>query len=87
MYIKAEGSIKDTATGERLSVEIIISGDNLAIAVEGLGTFDCHDGDGSQIFVELHNKKLSVVAFDDINNQNPRTINMNLAKIDRRRNG
>ncbi len=51
----------------------------LLIKIRGYGDHDSQDGEGSPIFLEVHEGKLRLLVWDDINQEEPRIIPLHRA--------
>ncbi len=67
-----------------LPIRIEASDFAISIYPQGHGDFGSADGHGCPLFLELYQGRLRVVAFCDINEQDPTILDLSWAKEDRR---
>ena len=63
-----------------LSIRIVASDFVISVYPQGFGDCGSADGHGCPLFIELYQGRLRVVAFPNINNENPQIINLSGAK-------
>ena len=68
-----------------LPIRIYASDFAISIYPQGHGEFGSADGHGCPLFIEFYQGRLRVVAFPDINKEEPRVIDLSGAREDRRR--
>lgn len=68
-----------------LPIRIEASDFAISIYPEGHGDFSSADGHGCPLFIEFYQGRLRVIAFPNINEQDPQIIDLSGAKEDRRR--
>jgi hypothetical protein len=73
--------------GDRtIQVEVAEERGGLAIYPSGYGCFPCADGTAGPILLELHEGRLRLIVWDDINHEDPsHIIDLEAAREDRRR--
>jgi len=67
-----------------LPVRIVVSDTAISIYPQGYGDCGSADGYGCPLFIEFYGGSLRVVAFPDINCEDPKVIDLSRAKEDRR---
>ena len=67
-----------------LSIRIVASDFAISVYPQGYGDCDSADGHGCPLFIDLYQGRLRVVAFPNINNENPQIIDLSGAKEDTR---
>ena len=67
-----------------LPIRIEASDFAISIYPEGHGDFSSADGHGCPLFIEFYQGRLRVIAFPNINEQDPQIIDLSGAKEDRR---
>ena len=75
--------LKDQLGGDmKRECAIIISNGQISIAVQGYGEMAISEGFGTPIGIEIANEQLRVLAWNDINREEPFVINMEKARED-----
>lgn len=69
-----------------LPIRIVASDFAISIFPQGFGDFGSADGHGCPLFIELYQGRLRVIAFPDINEQDPQIIDLSGAREDTRLN-
>lgn len=69
---------------ERLPVRVVANDSAISIFPEGYGDFGSADGHGCPLFIELYEGRLRLIAFADINQQDPSIIDLEAAREDQR---
>lgn len=67
-----------------LSIRIVATGFVISVYPQGYGDCGSADGHGCPLFIELYQSRLRVVAFPNINNEEPQIIDLNGAREDTR---
>ena len=76
----------DTESLGTLSIRIEASDFAISIHPQGHGDFGSADGHGCPLFIEFYQGRLRVIAFPDINEPDPKIIDMSGAREDTRLN-
>lgn len=82
-----EVKLADADSDSLGSLPIRIEASDFAISIypQGHGDFASEDGQGCPLFIEFYRGKLRVIAFPDINTEEPRVIDLSGTREDRRR--
>ena len=67
-----------------LPIRIEASDFAISIFAEGHGDFGSEDGHGCPLFIEFYQGRLRVIAFPDINKEDPQIIDLNGSREDHR---
>lgn len=67
-----------------LPIRIVASDFVISVYPQGYGDCGSADGHGCPLFIELYQGRLRVVAFPNINNENPQVIDLSGAREDTR---
>lgn len=75
----------DSSFDHRLPIKIMTDERGVTIAAEGHGDYGSEDGNGSPLFLELHQGSLRLLVWADINTEEPtHIIDLSGAREDRR---
>ena len=63
--------LKDTASDKKQYVKVDFFDDHICICPEGYGDKTSKDGHGAPIMIEIHEGKVKVILWSDINQEDP----------------
>jgi len=84
-----EAKLKDADAESEgsLTVRIEVSGSAISVYAEGFGDCGSADGHGCPLFIEYYRGGLRVIAFPNINSEDPKILDLSGAREDWRREG